>query len=417
MSHITAKKAYMDLVDRINLYPQGAPPSETLYKILEMLFSEQEARLVAQLPIRPINVIDAAKIWQVTHHEAEKVLEGLAKRAVMLDFYKDGHAYYILPPPMAGFFEFSMMRRRTDLDQSMLAALYYEYLNVEEDFVKELFVSTKTPLVRTLVNESVLTSDQKTTILDFEKASHYIQTEHFMGVSTCYCRHKMEHMGKACDAPMDICMTFGTVAQSLIRSGHARRVDRFEGMDLLHQAYDHDLVQCGENYQQHIAFICNCCGCCCEALLAAKRFGNLHAVETTRFLAEINTEACNQCGVCQSVCPIDAISQEDNQYKVDGPRCLGCGICIKHCHQKAIHFNERATQIITPESSVHRAVLNAIDKGKLHELIMDNHALHNHRAMAAILSAILKLSPVKRAMATQQFRSVYLTKLLKRLGY
>ncbi|CZS10168.1 hypothetical protein CDFC105_84004 [Clostridioides difficile] len=68
------------------------------------------------------------------------------------------------------------------------------------------------------------------------------------------------------------------VANSLINNKFARRVDKVECKELLHQAYEHNLVQCGENVRKGVTFICNCCGCCCEALVAAKRFGNLHPV-------------------------------------------------------------------------------------------------------------------------------------------
>ena len=54
----------------------------------------------------------------------------------------------------------------------------------------------------------------------------------------------------------------------------------------------------------------------------------------------------------------------------------------------------------------------AIEKGQLANLIFDNRALVSHRAMAAILSSILKLSPVKKAMASEQMKSIYLDKLL-----
>jgi len=416
MSHITAKKSYEKLVDRLNQYPQGAPPSESLYQILELLFSKREAELVAQLPIRPFEIKKAAKIWSVSHVEASKILEELASRAVLLDIYKEGKVYYVLPPPMAGFFEFSMMRTGGQLDREALGKLYYEYLNVEEDFVKELFTGTETNMVRAFANESVLTSEDAVSILDFEKASHYIKTSEHMGISMCYCRHKMLHAGEVCDAPMDICMTFGVVADSLIRHGHARRIDSIEGMELLHQAYENDLVQCGENFQKNISFICNCCGCCCEALLAAKRFGNLHPVETSNFIAQV-TEGCKNCGKCVSACPVDAIEFTDGQTHVINELCLGCGVCIKHCKFNSLSFNKREKRIITPADSVHRAVLMAIEKGKLQNLVFDNQALYSHRAMAAILSAILNLSPVKRAMASEQMKSVYLVKMIERLGY
>jgi hypothetical protein len=81
----------------------------------------------------------------------------------------------------------------------------------------------------------------------------------------------MQPLGRACDAPQDICMTFGTTADSLIQHGHARRVGQTEGLDLLQQAREGDLVQFGENVQRHVSFICNCCGCCCEAMLSLRR--------------------------------------------------------------------------------------------------------------------------------------------------
>ena len=48
LSHKTAKSAYKNLEERLNQFPQGAPPSETLYKILSILFSEKEAEIVAK---------------------------------------------------------------------------------------------------------------------------------------------------------------------------------------------------------------------------------------------------------------------------------------------------------------------------------------------------------------------------------
>jgi hypothetical protein len=50
----------------------------------------------------------------------------------------------------------------------------------------------------------------------------------------------------------------------------------------------------------------------------------------------------------------------------------------------------------------------------LQDLIFDNQALFSHRAMAAILGAILKLPPLKQAMASEQMKSRYLEQLLAR---
>jgi Pyruvate/2-oxoacid:ferredoxin oxidoreductase delta subunit len=374
MSHVTLKNSYKTLSDRLNLFPQGAPPSELLFQILEVLFTRDEAALVALLPIKPFNIAAAARIWKKPTAESRKILEGLASKGMLLDMEMKGEQIFVLPPPMAGFFEFSMMRMGNGYDQKLLAELYYQYLNVEEDFVKNLFAGGETQLGRTFVNEQAIAGDNTLTVMDYERASEVIHTASHMGVGSCYCRHKMQHLGKACDAPMDICMTFSGTAQSLIKHGIARKVDVKEGMDLLDEAQAHNLVQFGENVQSKVAFICNCCGCCCEAMLAAKRFAVLNPIATTAFLPEVSAEKCNGCAKCVAVCPVEAmglVSARDphqpkrRKARLDESLCLGCGVCVRACPQASISLKARKQRVITPITTAHRAVLMAIERGNL----------------------------------------------------
>ena len=76
---------------------------------------------------------------------------------------------------MAGFFEFSMMRIREDIDQKALSELFYQYLNVEEDFIRELFTRGETQLGRVFVNEPALSRQNSLHVLDYERASEVIQ--------------------------------------------------------------------------------------------------------------------------------------------------------------------------------------------------------------------------------------------------
>ena len=131
-------------------------------------------------------------------------------------------------------------------------------------------------------------------VLDYERATNVIDTASHIGISMCYCRHKAMHEGHACDAPMDICMTFNTTAATLIKYGHARQVDAAECRDLLAQAYDYNLVQFGENVRRRVNFICNCCSCCCEAMLAIKRFGVAQTRGKVRRLRQMHEDLPRQ---------------------------------------------------------------------------------------------------------------------------
>jgi ferredoxin len=443
MAHATSRGAYQRLTSRLNRFPQGAPPSELLYRILQMLFSEREAGLVAQLPIRPFTARKAAQIWGMREAEARVVLDALASRAILLDVEGPGGVVYGLPPPMAGFFEFSMMRVRDDIDQKLLSELFYQYLNVEDDFILDLFTRGETQLGRVFANEVALAqggrlaslpsappqtdpgtpaTDGRFRVLDYERASEVIRTSEQMGVGVCYCRHKMEHVGRACNAPKDICMTFGDTAGSLIRYGYARRVDQAEGTDLLAEAQAHNLVQFGENVRAEVGFICNCCGCCCEAMIAARRFGSLHPVHTTNFIPHVADELCNGCAKCVTACPVEAmtlVSANDphkpkrRKASLNADLCLGCGVCTRVCPTDGLWLEARAERVITPVDSLHRSVLMAIERGRLQDCIFDNRALFSHRAMAGILGVILRLPPTKQILATEQMRSRYLVRLLE----
>ena len=426
MAHATSRGAYRQLTDRLNRFPQGAPPSQLLYRILALLFSEREAGLVAQLPIRPFTAKQAARTWGMGLAEARAVLDGLASRAILLDMEAPDGTVYILPPPMAGFFEFSMMRVRGDIDQKLLAELFHQYVTVEDDFVLSLFTNGETQLGRVFVNEPALAAgangDGRLRVLDYERASEVIGTAEHMGVGVCYCRHKAEHLGRACDAPMNICMTFGGTADSLIRHDYARRVDWVEGMDLLQEAHDRNLVQFGENVQREVAFICNCCGCCCEALIAARRFGLLDPVQTTNFIPQVREELCNGCGKCVTACPVEAmtlVSTNDphrpkrRKAVLATDLCLGCGVCTRACPTDGLLLEARAERVLTPVDTLHRTVLMALERGRLQDCIFDNRALFSHRAMAAILGVILRLPPTKQVLATEQMKSRYLVRVLE----
>lgn len=51
-----------------------------------------------------------------------------------------------------------MMRVRNDIDQKALSKLFYQYLNVDKDFIRELFTKGETQLGRIFVKRSILSA-------------------------------------------------------------------------------------------------------------------------------------------------------------------------------------------------------------------------------------------------------------------
>jgi ferredoxin len=407
MAHVTSR-SYYNLQKRLDEAPQGAPASETLFRILEVLFTKDEAELVSLLPGSLFTVEEAAKVWRVPVNRARSELDALADKGILLDIAAGDMQGYMLAPTMAGFFEFSLMRLDGRFDKQILSELYYQYINTEEDFIRSV-LSTQPHIGRAYVQEDAIQEKDRAVVLDYERATHVIDTSSCITVGTCYCRHKMQHVGKSCDAPQEVCLTFNWCAESLARHGIARTISRKEAHKILGECIEIGLVQLGDNVQEGVNWICNCCSCCCEGLVAYRRLG-YNARLTTNFVSTHNREACIGCDICIERCPVNAITQYDagngdGYVSVDSDRCIGCGVCARFCPTGSMVLERRKEIAFVPKDSFERYVLIAIAKGRLQNLLFDNRTLFTHDLLRRFLKVILSLKPAKRALAQRQIQS------------
>jgi len=317
---------------------------------------------------------------------------------------------YFLAPSMPGFIEFTLMRTDGKFNQKVLSELFYKYINGEGDFTREV-LGLKPAVGRTLIQEETIQPKDKSVVLDYEKATEIIESASCIVVGNCYCRHKMHHVGKACDKPLETCMSFNEVAKSLSKHNIARKIDKDEALNILDDCIDKGLMQIGDNIQDQVGFICNCCSCCCEGIQAYKELGYSPKYKSN-FISKNPEKNCITCGICVKRCPVDAIEMVEiegkKKIKINEDVCLGCGLCVKFCPTKNLYMERKKKLEVVPRDSFERIVLSAIETNKLQYILFDKHHLLTHDLLQRFLGIFLGLKPVKQILVKRQVSSRFL---------
>ena len=438
MGHITNHdREYRLLQERLDCNVTGAPDSPVFVKILQLLFSPEEAKLARQIPVRPTLLSVLSRKLAIPEDELSGRLSEMAGRGLVFDVEHKGQRYVVLAPVVIGFFEFTFMRTRDDLPLAELARLFDIYMNGEDDrFARSVFHGT-TQIGRSLVREEALPEGDFTEILDWERASYIVKSASTAGVSLCACRHKAEHLGKVCGNALRTCLTLNSGAEVLIKNGLSERISTEQAMRILQECKEAGLAQTADNVQKDVGYICNCCSCCCGMFQAIKTFNIRNAVVSSNWIAEIDASTCRGCGACVNACPVGAIivvaervdeavpnlmgnvetperSRGKGQSAVcEESMCLGCGVCYSACKFGSIKMKPRPRRVFTPETTFDKIVAMAVERGKLSHLLFDDPFRLSHRALGRIVSVLEKSPPFKAVMAVESVRSVFLRSIVK----
>jgi ferredoxin len=311
----------------------------------------------------------------------------MADKGLVMDLPYAGTIYYLLMPGLIGFFEFTFMKKRSDLPLPELARLMSEYLceDGRQGQAKEFFGS-RTSLTRSLVYDDAVPVSSDVT--SYENARQIIAAAGYGAVGMCYCRHKQEHLGQTCAkaAPVEgTCISLGTAARFMVRRGFAEEKSAEELLAILDQARALKLTHITDNVRHKPSFICNCCACCCE-LMAGVQTGYHDGVGKTPFLATVDSGTCNGCGLCLTACNVAAISlagvQPALSATVERSTCLGCGACVPACGRGAISLLERDVRPVPPEKRRDMFVAILKEKGRLTPYLVSGSKKRMERLLA-----------------------------------
>lgn len=423
------KQEYRELVHRLGTgsvaLPEPANPKawQGWREIMEILYTPEEALLASKMPVKPTTLKAISKRLKIDPDELKRRLEPMCDKGVVMDMIhpKTGKAFYVLSPPVVGFFEFSLMRVGDPIPNKRMAAALDAYVDGDRAFAEEVF-GPETTIGRALVQEDNFVDDDVPDVLDWERATTLVENARSLAVSLCYCRHKAQHLGKDCSAPKEICLSLNAGADFVTRRNFGRGIDRTEGLEALHQAREAGLVQISENVQRSPFYICNCCGCCCGQLQGINKFGLL-AINPSGFEPQVDNQKCRGCSRCSRACPIAAISMVAQRVpsnmknsllpKVDTDQCIGCGVCATACKKGALKMARRENQPAVPKNTFERTIRMTMERGRLAHLLIDEGTSRGHKFLNRVLQTLTHLPPAERALANEQVKSRFLRVALK----
>jgi len=109
----------------------------------------------------------------------------------------------------------------------------------------------------------------------------------------------------------------------------------------------HCVMVYGTSYggRPFVGGLCNCDYPDCYEIRHRLDFNITHHLLKSHYVAMIDFELCNGCGICAQRCQFGALKMENSRGKanIDMLSCFGCGLCQTACPRSAITLVERET--------------------------------------------------------------------------
>jgi electron transport complex protein RnfB len=330
---------YKKLAQKLDAIPNGFPATESgiELKILEWIFTPEEAALSAEMRLRAESVDEIAPRAGQDPKTAYNTLKDMVRKGLIYVKRAEGKLKFGLLPFAIGLYEEQLGRMDEEFAQ-MFEDYYHEALT-------DALLGQPAQLRVIPVEESIPVDIE---IFPYERASDLLNQAKSFGVRDCICRTQQALLGNRCHYPMESCLVFARTEGAFAHSPITREITKEEALQILREAEEAGLVHSSGNYRQGHYYICNCCSCCCAVLRGIAELDIPTAVAKSDFYATVDGELCTACETCLERCQFGALSLLDDVCQVDRARCVGCGLCVSTCPSGALRLERKPPAERTP---------------------------------------------------------------------
>ncbi len=320
---------YDELRSFLDGIPNGFPESENgiEIKILKRIFTPEEAKLFMKLRLAFETPEQIAARTGLEPDYIKRMLPVMKNKGQLVGISKGDFSLYRIYPYIFGIYEF----QGASMDREF-AALAEEYM--DSAMAREFF--TKEPPMMKSIPIGIEVKDGST-IEPYESAAALIEGAKSWAVRDCICKKEKALLGKKCDRPMEVCMSFAPVPNFFDDDDTCRAITKDEAYAILKMSEEAGLVHMTSNYKTGHFYICNCCRCCCGPLTKYISLSK-KAVAKSAYVAVVDKELCTSCGACLDRCQANAIEMKEHAEITD---CIGCGLCVSTCPSGAITLVRR----------------------------------------------------------------------------
>ena len=331
--------AYKRLAEHLDSLPNGFPATEDgrELRILERLFTPEEADIAAQLSTAPETVAEIAARTGMEAAVLGDPLKQMARRGLIEAGVRDKALAFHSMPFVVGFYE--MQISRMDAELARLVESYFQ-----GGFGKVLEVQ---PQFHRVVPAHEAEHDSLE-VQPFESAAAIIDGMQSWAVLDCICRKQKALIGQVCKHPIDVCLAIDPHPDAFGSAPHLRALSRDEALATLRRAAEAGLVHTVTNSIEGTYYICNCCTCSCGILRGMAELGIANVVASSPFVNQVQDVLCTGCEACIDACQFEALSMDGPLAVVDRERCVGCGVCVLRCSTEALVLARRPEHEVKP---------------------------------------------------------------------